>query len=229
MADTIEAFVAKLKNEGVEAGKKQAIEIRTDAEKEAEKILADARSEADRILDGARKERENMLSRTQTELKLASRDTVLRLREALGKALSAVLNQAAENKLSDVDFLGDVLHQLVTRYAEADIKGEHGFTINVEPELRQKLVDWAIAEIGRERVESTKHHMGLDLRGTLRDAGFEYNVTGATVEVTLESVVETLEQMVNPALRELIQPALEDVQDSQAAPDQAAGDAGSDE
>ena len=43
-----------------------------------------------------------------------------------------------------------------------------------------------------------------ELAGTLKEAGFEYTVGGATVEVTLSSVVESLSEMVSPALRDIL-------------------------
>ena len=44
----------------------------------------------------------------------------------------------------------------------------------------------------------------IDLAGTLRQAGFEYNAGGATIEVTLESVVAVLSEMFSPRLREIL-------------------------
>ncbi|HAU39231.1 MAG TPA: hypothetical protein DCX07_16145 [Phycisphaerales bacterium] len=139
-------------------------------------------------------------------MELAARDIVLKLRDALGRAVGAVLAAGAGQKLQDVEFLGSVLHDLILKYAEADI--EHGgrIQIDVPGEIRQKLVDWALREMGQDKLEGLK--ISLDLKGTLAQAGFEYNLTGATVEVTLESVVEMLTKMVSPAMRELLDRAM---------------------
>ena len=51
--------------------------------------------------------------------------------------------------------------------------------------------------------------VSIDLKGTLSGAGFEYAVSGATVEMTLESVVEVLSRLVAPDLRGIVERALE--------------------
>ena len=202
MAETIESFVAKLQEEGVQAGQQAAEKLRAEAEKQAEEIVKTARREAEKIAADAKAQAENIMSRSKTELALAARDAVLRLRETLNRALQAVLTRAAESKLKDAKFLGELLHEMVMLYAKADIEGSSGIKINVCPEIRQKLINWALGELGREAIDSG--HVSIDLKGTLAGAGFEYNVTGATVEVTLESVVETLKELVTPALGEVI-------------------------
>jgi hypothetical protein len=71
--------------------------------------------------------------------------------------------------------------------------------------MHQKLIDWAVSEIGHETI--TGSHVPIDLQGVLKQAGFEYNATGATVEVTEESVVAVLAELVGPRLREIIDQA----------------------
>jgi hypothetical protein len=51
-------------------------------------------------------------------------------------------------------------------------------------------------------------NVSLDLKGTLADAGFEYQVDGANIEVTLSSIVEALTELVNPNLREILEQAM---------------------
>ncbi|HPK04156.1 MAG TPA: hypothetical protein PLS90_17055 [Candidatus Sumerlaeota bacterium] len=206
MAETIESFVSKLQKDGVEAGRQEAEKIKAEASQAAEKLLADAKKQAEQIVADAEKQAKSLQDRSRTELELAARDIVLKLRDALGRAIGAVLAAGAGQKLQDVEFLGSMLHDLILKYAEADI--EHGgrIQIDVPEEIRQKLVDWALREMGQDKLEGLK--ISLDLKGTLAQAGFEYNLTGATVEVTLESVVEMLTKMVSPAMRELLDRAM---------------------
>jgi V/A-type H+/Na+-transporting ATPase subunit E len=208
MAETIESFVAKLQEEGVQAGEAQAATLREEARKHAEKTIAEAKQQAEKILQDARKEADATLDRSRTELNLAARDTVLKLRDALSRALQAVIRQGSEQALDDLSFLGQVLHEVVESYAKSDREGTDQIRISVKPELRDKLVDWALSEIGKERVENTRKRIGIDLKGTLHQAGFEYTCAGATVEVTLDSVVELLSQMVSPRLREVLDNAV---------------------
>lgn len=205
MVETIQAFVDKIRTEGVQAGQQQADDLLVDAKKQADEIVSQANEEKEKILSGAKAEAESILSRSQTELKLASRDAVMRLRDALAQVLRQVLAAGAKEKLDDTEFVGQALHEIVTQYGKADIKGKRTFRINVPKEMRQKLTDWAMKHISQKTPDGT--HISFDLKGTLSQAGFEYNATGATVEVTLESVVETLSEMVSPKLREIIEQA----------------------
>ena len=59
-------------------------------------------------------------------------------------------------------------------------------------------VEGAVAEIGQSNVDSL--HTSFDLHGMLESVGFEYKVSGATVEVTIDSVVQTLKGLVGPEL-----------------------------
>ncbi len=213
MAESIETFVAKLQNEGVEAGRQEAESIVSSAKTEAEKTIADAQSQADKIIAQAQAQAENLLSRGQTELSLAARDAVLSLQETLSKSLQAILRYQAGETLQDVGFLGEVLHELILLYAKDELAAKGGITFNVSSELREKLADWALKEIGQDRLDDIGVHM--DLHGTLASAGFEYSVTGATIEVTLDSVVETLSALVGPELRKVLETAAADTPESE--------------
>lgn len=205
MAETIESFVAKLQQEGVEAGQQQAEQIRADAEKQARETVEQAQAEAERIRNDAKKEAEDLLARARTELDLAARDAILRLQEALARALEGVLSRQVGEDLEDVGFLRELLHELVRQFAQSDFECRQTLRIDVKPEVRDQLVSWAMDELAAE-AKGEKHH-GLDLKGTLGDAGFEYTCDGSTVEVTRESVVETLMDLVGPALREVVRKA----------------------
>jgi V/A-type H+-transporting ATPase subunit E len=215
MPETIESFVAKLQAEGVQAGQAEADKLTQQAREQADQILADARAQAEKIKADAEQEGRKIVERSQSELTLAARDAVLKLREALQKALRSVLSTKADSALTDVDVLGKTLHELVSAYSQSDCERQMNMQINVSEEMRQKLADWALEEIGRERGEKSKR--SLDLRGTLRQAGFEYRVNGGTVEVTVESVVEVLSQMISPRLQDIVEQALTET-DLQAQP-----------
>ena len=202
MAETIESFVAKLQSEGVDAGRKQAEKIAAEAQLQADQIISDARKQAEKIISDAQADAANIRTRSQSELELAARDIVLRLRESLSKALTAVLAAGAKAKLEDVEFLGKTLHELIKMYAQSSLTSTEQVNINVPQEMRGKLVDWALNELGKAAVEGK--HPALDLQGSLAEAGFTYGIDGATVEVTLSSVSEALCEMIEPSLHEMV-------------------------
>lgn len=221
MAETIESFVAKLQAEGVQTGQEEARKLCDEANKQAGQILDEARRQADKIVADANAQAQSIVQRGRSELELASRDAVLKLRDSLGKVIRAVLAKAASKQLSDVKFLGELLHDLVLLHAKSGLEGADSIRINVRPELHEKLADWAFGELEQKRTDES--NISIDLKGQLAADGFEYSVVGATVEVTPESVVEVLWEMLTPDLREVIEKAV-----GKDAPDSASdgGNAG---
>ncbi len=202
MGETIEEFVAKLQAEGVQAGRQQADEILTQAQEQAEGTLADARNQAEKIVAEANAEAQSILERGNTELQLATRDVAMKLRESLGRAIQLVLARGATEKLQDAEFLSKLLHEIVMLYAKADVDGKDTLAINVPAEMQDKLADWAISEL--HGTKSGGPRPDFDLKATLAGAGFEYKAGGATIEVTPESVVQMLSELVGPTLRKML-------------------------
>ena len=218
MADTIESFVAKLQSEGVDAGNQEAEKIRAEADRHAEQTRAQATQEAERLVEEAKAQAEALLERAKNELSLAARDAATKLRDALNKGLQAILRHGAQAVLEDVDFLSKLLHDLVVVYARAEHDSTTVATINVQAETREKLTQWALKEL-KTRAEDA--NLTIDLKGSLDQAGFEYRLEGATVEVTLDSVVEVLSEMVGAQLREILDEAMT----GQEKPQETAADA----
>ena len=204
MADTIETFVAKLQSEGVEAGKAQAETILADAEQQAQKIVADAHAKAEKIVADAHAEGEGLLERSRTELQLAARDTMLRLRDSLNQSLSAVLARGTREQLADVAFMQELIREVVMAYAKADLEGKRRFELRVQDEMKDKLAEYVHTQIAPD---AQKNELPVEVADSLHAAGFEYEVTGATVEITQDSIVETLKQLVAPRLREVLDKA----------------------
>jgi len=205
MAHTVESFVDKLRTDGVEAGRQAAEEIRREAQQQADETIRRAEAEAKRIVEQAEQQREQTVERTRTDLELAARDVVAKLRETLSQTIARVLEQAAASKLEDDKFLGELIRDVICQYAEADALGKEAITINVAKPMRQKLADWAI-----KTFHKPCEHVSVDLHGSLSTAGFEYRVAGGTVEVTTESVVKTLAEIVTPELQAVINSATKD-------------------
>ena len=207
MPESIESFVKKLQSEGVDAGNEAAEKIKEEAKLEAEAIVADAKDEAKKILEKAESDAEKKLSRAQTELELAVRDSMLKLRESLGHVLSVLLARRVEKKLSEPEYIGEIVRELVTAYAKADTEQQARIEINIPEKMRAKLDDSVLNDLFQNLGGKQDKPA---LRATLTKAGFEYKIHGATVEVSPDSVSELLLEMVSPALQEIIERAIGD-------------------
>lgn len=201
MAHTIQSFVETLRSDGVEAGRQAAEKIRREAQQQAEQTVREAEAKARQILEEAERQRQMTLERTRIELELAARDTNARLRDVLSQAVNRLLTQAASTTLDDSGFLKELIREVTLAYAQSDARGEQRIEFNVPEPMKRKLADWAIASF---RQGGGEQKLSVELHGALATAGFEYKLAGGTVEVTPESVVQVLSQIVTPQLQELI-------------------------
>jgi vacuolar-type H+-ATPase subunit E/Vma4 len=211
MAETIKSFIDKLQSDGVEAGQKAAETIRAEAEAHSRQILQQAEKQANEIIGQAHSESEKLRTRVQTEMKLAARDTVIRLQETLIRILQSLLTVAVQEKLSDMAFIEKLLHQIVMEYVRADVGGKTSITINVSEETRRKLTSWTIQTLQKD---AKTERSAVDLRGTLSGAGFEYTVVDGTIEITVDSVVQALSELVGPEVRRMLAAAMADSSES---------------
>ena len=202
MADSIETFVQKLQQEGVQAGRDEANKLVAEAQAEAERIVAQATEQAESIVSDARGQAEQSLQQGREELQLAARDVQLRLREVVVQALVVVLGRSCTEALADQDFLFKLIRYVVVQYAQKDASGAADIEIQVSDEVLQSLTDWAAREMSPAG-EAGKSQTSLE--GGLKSAGFEYTAAGGTVEITPESISTVLGEMFSTRLRELLE------------------------
>jgi vacuolar-type H+-ATPase subunit E/Vma4 len=201
MPESLENFVKKLQSEGVEAGKNAAEEIKKEAMHEAEKILAGANAVAKKIMAKATSDAERRLCRAKNELALAVRDAILKLGESLGEVLTAILDDRAEKKLSEPDYIGEIMREVIIAYAQADAGQSHRIEINISKAMHDKLNNGALDDLFR-RLQGS--HEKLPVAFNFSKAGFEYTIDGATVEISPDSVSDFLAEMVSEDLQEII-------------------------
>ncbi|MDZ7619308.1 MAG: hypothetical protein U1E05_20100 [Patescibacteria group bacterium] len=205
MTQALESFIDRLRTDGVESGRKAAEEIRREADREAEKVIREAEAKGKQIVEAAEAQREQTLARTQTDLRLAARDTVGKLREALNQAVNRALEKAVAERFDDSTFLSGLIQQVALQYAGVDAGGDNVLTINVREPMRQKLAHWAIDTFHKGKGKEGKQAgPSVELHGSLTAAGFEYKLAEGTVEITVESVVQVLSEIITPELRKLL-------------------------
>ncbi len=215
MAEKIEEFVDKLQQEGVEAGKQQAEEIKKDAKEQASQTIEQARQEAEKIKKDARNEADKTLHKGKTELELAARDVMTELRQTLGDLLAQVLAQEVKKTLNDENFLRDTLEDLVGQYVKSDLAGKATLEINLSRDVRKEMLQRLTDEL---RSRAGEGGGDVDVKAELADAGLEYQVSGPTVEITTDSVVEALSRMVSADMRKMLE------QNTKSSPQSDKGD-----
>ena len=197
----LESFIETIRKDGVEAGRQAATELQREAEREAARVLAGAKESARKIVADAESQREQILARGQAELSLAARDTLVRLRETLGRAVADIFYRKTQRVFENTEFLSGLIRDVVRQYTEKDAAGHQSPVVTLSESTRQELREWALTNLADGR---SQKGLSVELREGLAGAGFHYQIDGGTIEITPEAVVSVLSEFVSPSLSELV-------------------------
>jgi vacuolar-type H+-ATPase subunit H len=201
-SNTLEEFIDRLQNEGVEAGLREAEEVRSAAAREAAALIKEARETGRQVVEQAEVEAREMLAEARRELALVVRDVHLGLRTSLERVLTSLLEQGLEERLEDPELLARLLAEVVSAYARGDAEGRT-LEIEVRPELVEELTAAVPGILGRALADGSR----MNVKAGLEAAGFEYRIEDGVVEITPASVADALVRYVSPHLRTLLRAA----------------------
>jgi len=120
----VQELIDKLHQEGVAAGESHAERLVGNARKEAMTMLDNAKADAAKIVADARKEREKIIENGNEALRLASRDVLLRVREACYEEFKNRLKRLVGFTLKDRKFLEELILE-VSRKARPEDTTKH--------------------------------------------------------------------------------------------------------
>lgn len=114
-ASGVEALIRKLKEEGVAAGQRKAEQIVADAQKRSEWLLQEAEREAQLLLKNARAESELIKAAGQDALKLAARETLLKVRDSVLSGFDHEVVRLVGMEMAKEEFLRQIIIELAGR------------------------------------------------------------------------------------------------------------------
>ncbi len=204
MPESIESFVRKLQEEGVQAGKQAAEQVIAQAKEQAETILREAHQQAENHLRDTQTEAKKLTEQNKNEIALAARDAILQLRENISHSLRVILENEVRTVLADPAFLAELIRDMMRQYAAQDAGRQETIEIRVPPEAVEQVKNLALARLRDADGPLQK----FNLFGTLKKQGFEYTVHESTVEVTVDSIGEYLGNLVTEQVRESLREAV---------------------
>ncbi|MEM6536462.1 MAG: hypothetical protein AAF668_01895 [Pseudomonadota bacterium] len=185
----VNELLARLRADGVEAGKREADILLKEAKSEAAKIRKAALAEAQAARDAAQKESDAFRRAGEDALEAAIRDAILDLKTQMVNKFRADLQRLVSNQMSDTAFLREMILELVGKAADRT-KGEPTTTVLIP----QQAMDM---EAFRENADDL-HHGALTafVRGLASDIvreGVKFTPTedfaaGARVHLSDEDV-----------------------------------------
>ncbi len=115
----VDVLIARLREEGVSAGRSEADKITGDARAEAKRTLDKARAEAAQHLAASRKEADTYRAAGEEALKTAMRDTILDMKATLMERFSGDVKRLISHQLKDQEMLKQMILELAGRARES--------------------------------------------------------------------------------------------------------------
>ena len=213
----VEALIERLREQGVEAGRAEADTIVTEARRRAAQIVHEAEAQAAQRVEAARKETRALQTGGEEALRIAMRDTVLRLKVELSERFSAEVRRLIAVAMDQEAFLKQLILEVAGRARE-----EAGVDAGeaVQALLPRALV--GLEELRRnplELREGSLSHFVLSLAGNVLAEGVTFGVADddargirlylkdkdITIDLTDEKVAALLLQHLQPRFRAILE------------------------
>lgn len=111
----VDALIARLRKDGVDAGRAEAERLTTEAKAEAAQILTSARREADDYLAAAKRESDAYVTAGERALETAMRDVVLRMRGEMTERFRRDVARLVTASVSESDLLRQMILEVAGR------------------------------------------------------------------------------------------------------------------
>lgn len=116
----LQELTQKLYNEGLEKGRTEADRLVAEAKQEAAKIIADAKAEAEAVTKAAEVRAEDIAKNAMTEISLAGRQAVSKIKSELAEAIVAkATSDAVKAATIDSTFVKDMLLAVAKNWSAA--------------------------------------------------------------------------------------------------------------
>ena len=118
MQNKLQELTDRLYEEGLSKGKEEGARILEEARQEAGRILTEAREQAEAIKEKASREADEMKSKVESDLKMASAQTLQATRQDVeGLVIAKISDAPVDQALADPDFLKQIILAVVQRFS----------------------------------------------------------------------------------------------------------------
>ncbi|WP_164101026.1 hypothetical protein [Candidatus Laterigemmans baculatus] len=209
----VQELIDRIRSEGVAQGRGEAETLVAAAREEAVRILDEAKREAEQIRSTARVEADRLRSQTEEALRLAARDAVLALQEALRADFVSKVRRLVSHTMQDRSFLQRLILEIAHRSVPQD---ESPMTVLLPAnlmtyeELKQNPQDLSENSLSRFVLELASEVLREGLTFIPADdqqPGIRVQLQGEDVEIDLtdEAVSNLLIEYLAPRFRALME------------------------
>ena len=171
MENKLQQLTQKLYDEGLEKGRAEAERLVSEAKSEAAKIIADAKAEAEAIVKAAEAKAEDTAKNSMTEIALAGKQAVARIKEEISSLIAAESTFSAVKAANlDPEFVKAMLLSVARNWNGASSSKVEGRTASAAARSRAGEVRRCVRRCGQGAARSG-HRSGLFEGGTHRLQG----------------------------------------------------------
>ena len=218
----IDELVEKLKNDGIQAGQQQALDIIAEAEKRADLIERQAQEKADAMLKESHERIEREEQAAKDALQLAFRDMVLGMKNAMLERLSSDFSREVKQQAAAVPVLEKMILEAV-RQISAEVRvpelnntdSAAGAEVLVPQQLMQlddiranpdKASDGPLADLS-SHLAGQMFSQGIRFAAGDQDAGIQMKLQGGEmlVDVSDKAIADLLLKYLQPRFRAILE------------------------
>jgi V/A-type H+-transporting ATPase subunit E len=214
-ATGVQALINRLRDDGVRAGQEKADQVLQDARRQAAEIVSQAKTEAAEMLAKARNEIETEKSSAIASLKIAIRDTELKMEAELKATFAAHVKRLVSVEMRDIEFLRQIIFAIAGMAADDKACGEQPIHILLPENLfHRDKKETRLTDEGRENfrrlvlgISGDMLREGVDLKPSESiGGGIRIQLVGEDLEIDLsdKAISELLLQTMLPRYRSLV-------------------------
>lgn len=194
MGTDVAAFAKQLKEDGIDAAKKEAEGILAEARKEAKKLLDSAKSEVEKMEKDAESRIAQKRTNSEAEIQLAARDLMSSFRKRIEEVGTQLLKGKVAENLNDKEVIKNAISDLLKTQ-----KTGQEWELALGEKLGKSLAD-IVNSLFKAEGASVK------LVEELKKAGFELKASqgNEVIEVTEDSISESFKKLLSPELKKIL-------------------------
>ena len=199
MQNKLQELTDKLYNEGLSKGKQEGEELLAKAKVQAEDIITKAQAEAERIVAAAQKQAEEIKTKTTSNVKMASSQSLAATKKDIETLIVAKMtNEAVKSALTSAEFVKEVIKAVAEKF---NTDGPVDLALVLPESLKKDLEPFVTAELakilgaGVEASFSKKVSGGFQIGP--KDGGYFISFTEATF-------TELISEYLRPTTKKLL-------------------------
>lgn len=195
MGTDVAAFAKQLREDGIDAAKKEAEKMVADARKESKKLLDSARAEIEKMEKDAELRIAQKRSNSEAEIQLAARDLMNSFRKRIEEVGSQLLKGKVVEALDEKAVVTNAISELLKTQ-----KTGQEWELALGEKVGKPLADTVVA-LFKGTGASVK------LAAELKKSGFELRSDKGheVIEVTEDSITESFKKLLSPELKKILE------------------------